>query len=257
LKCIVVKCGGSAIEKLSIDFFKSIQSLSDDGYHFVFVHGGGPAINALLEQYNLEPEFHNGLRITNEKVMEITEMVLSGQTNRQLVRLLERHKLRAIGLNGSDARMLNADFINKSELGYVGKITSVNPRLIFQLLLEQFVPVITPIAAFNDGMVLNINADYAAAAIAKAVNADKCLFVTDVDGIMVNGSLIASIDEIQIAALIAEGHIKGGMIPKVNSAVTALNEGVPEVAIVSAQNSFYHKGKWKGTSITKRETVEN
>lgn len=255
MKCIVVKCGGNAIEKLSTDFFKSLLSLMDEGYHVVFVHGGGPAINEMLHLYNVEPQFHDGLRITDQKTMEITEMVLAGQTNRRLVRMLEQNRLKGIGLHGSDAGMLAADFINQSDFGYVGKIISVNPRLIFRLLNEQYVPVITPIAAFNDGTVLNVNADYAAVAIAKALNALKCLFVTDVDGVLVDGSLLASTDEREIETLIAEGHITGGMIPKVKSALSALKEGIPEVMIVSAQNTLYHGGKWRGTAISKRETV--
>jgi acetylglutamate kinase len=248
-KKIIIKCGGSVLDELSSAFFESIHSLIKHGYEPVIVHGGGPAINAMLELYQIEPKFHNGLRVTCEKTMEVVEMVLSGKTNRQLVNLLEENGLNAIGLNGSDGKCLVADYINKAELGLVGYITMVNGSVIEKLTEEGLIPVITPVAVSSEGSRLNINADYAAAAVAKALGAERCLFVTNVDGIMIDGNLVAEASVSDIKTYISEGHIYGGMIPKVESAVSVLEKGIDKVMIVSGTKTFYQGGAWSGTSI--------
>lgn len=257
MKTIVLKCGGSVLDELSPAFFDGLRSLMEDGYMPVLVHGGGPAINSMLGLYQIPSKFHNGLRVTCEKTMEVVEMVLSGQTNRQLVRLLECNDLPAIGLNGSDGKCLQAEYINKEELGYVGQITKVNNRMIEKLLEDRLIPVITPIAASFDGSGsrMNVNADYAAAAVAKALNAERCLFVTNVDGILVENQLVKEATESDIKTYIADGHIYGGMIPKVESALSVLGNGIEKVMIVSGKKAFYQSGAWAGTAITSKERV--
>jgi acetylglutamate kinase len=257
MKTIVLKCGGSVLDELSPAFFDGLRSLMEDGYMPVLVHGGGPAINSMLSLYQIPSKFQNGLRVTCEKTMEVVEMVLSGQTNRQLVRLLEHHDLTAVGLNGSDGKCLQAEYINKEELGFVGQITAVNKKMIEKLLVDRIIPVITPIAASMEetGARMNVNADYAAAAVAKALNAERCLFVTNVDGILVEGQLVEEATESDIQSFIAEGHIYGGMIPKVESALSVLGNGIEKVMIVSGKKAFYQSGIWTGTAITSKERV--
>jgi acetylglutamate kinase len=256
MKTIVIKCGGSVLDELSPDFFDALHSLKNDGYNPVIVHGGGPAINAMLELYKIDSKFHNGLRVTCEKTMEVVELVLSGKTNRQLVSLLTEGGLNAIGLNGSDGGCLVADFINKEELGFVGTVTMVNKELINKLIESELIPVITPIGASEDGDRLNINADYAAAAVAKALGSERCLFVTNVDGILVEGELIEETSASEIQEYIASGHIYGGMIPKVESALSVLDKGINRVMIVSGKKGFYHNKEWSGTAITNKERVK-
>ena len=255
MKTIVIKCGGSVLEELSEGFFKSIQSLIDDGYQPVVVHGGGLAINKMLELHQIEPNFHNGLRVTCEKTMEVVEMVLSGKTNRMLVSLFERYGMAAIGLNGSDGKCLVADYIDKAELGLVGHVTMVNTTVIRKLANDRLIPVMTPVGISHDGSRLNINADYAAAAVAKALDAERCLFVTNVDGLMIEGNLIHEAGEDEIKNWIAAGDIYGGMIPKVESALSVLQKDIDTVMIVPGNNGFYSEGKWKGTAIVKKAEV--
>ncbi|WP_121609606.1 acetylglutamate kinase [Mesobacillus foraminis] len=257
MKTIVLKCGGSVLDELSPAFFDGLRSLMEDGYMPVLVHGGGPAINSMLSLYQIPSKFQNGLRVTCEKTMEVVEMVLSGQTNRQLVRLFEHHDLTAVGLNGSDGKCLQAEYINKEELGFVGQITAVNKKMIEKLLVDRIIPVITPIAASMEetGARMNVNADYAAAAVAKALNAERCLFVTNVDGILVEGQLVEEATESDIQSFISDGHIYGGMIPKVESALSVLGNGIEKVMIVSGKKSFYQSGIWTGTAITSKERV--
>src|SRR3954470_24353778 len=171
MKKIVIKCGGSILDELTSDFFSSLKQLQERGYQLIFVHGGGPDINNMLSMYQVEPEFYNGLRKTTEKTLEVVELVLSGQTNRKLVQKLTENGFQAIGLNGSDGGCLQADFIDQESLGVVGEIIEVNDKLITILLQEGLIPVVTPIAVNKNGQKLNINADYAAAAVANAVGA--------------------------------------------------------------------------------------
>lgn len=255
MKIVVVKCGGSVLDELAPGFFLSLQELEKQGYKLVFVHGGGPDINDMLALFNVEPEFVKGLRKTTSETMKIVEMTLSGSTNRKMVSLLERNGFKALGLNGSDGKLLTADYINKEELGFVGEIKSVNVDLLSLLINENIIPVITPIAISEKGEKLNINADYAAAAVAKSLNADQCLFVTNVDGVLIEGSLVSNLSENQINTYIESGEISGGMIPKVQSALAAVEKGVESVMIVSGKNQFYKTREWRGTCISKREPM--
>jgi acetylglutamate kinase len=255
LKIIVIKCGGSVLEELTNDFFNSLKELMEKGFYPVIVHGGGPAINSMLDLNEIPAQFINGLRVTCEKTMKIVEMVLSGQTNRQLCDMLMKQGFNALGINGSDGSCLQADYIDQSKLGYVGTITNVNTDLIMMAIEHGYIPVITPIAAAADGNKLNINGDYAAASIAKAVKAERCAFVTNVEGILIGGQLISEVTDREIDRYIADGSIYGGMIPKVKSAMSAVAEGVNTVMIISGKKEFYKNHSWHGTVIAAEERM--
>ncbi|KAB2337192.1 acetylglutamate kinase [Cytobacillus depressus] len=255
MKTIVIKCGGSVMDKLTPSFFASVKELEKQGYQFVFVHGGGPDINKMLDLFHVPHEFEQGLRKTTAQAMEIVEMVLSGQTNRKLVALMHKNGLKAIGLNGSDGEVLQGEFLDQEKLGFVGEIADVNVAVINMLLQEHNIPAITPIAITKDGTKLNINADFAAAAVANALNADHCIFVTDVDGIMIDGKLLPQTDAMEIEKYIEDGKITGGMIPKVKSAVATIEKGLQSVMIVSGLKSFLKGKEWIGTEITAKERI--
>lgn len=253
---IVIKCGGSILDELTSDFFKALKNLQEQGNQLIFVHGGGPDINKMLSMYDVEPEFHNGLRKTTVQTLEIAELVLSGLTNRKLTQKLTENGFQAIGINGSDADCLQADYVDKETLGYVGEITTVNNRIISMIMQEQIIPVLTPIAIHESGQKLNVNADYAAAAVAQSIGADQCIFVTDVKGIMVDQSVVDSLEKKEVEKLIENGTIYGGMIPKVTSAISALDKGLSSVMIVSGTSTFYDGENWKGTKIIEKEGDE-
>lgn len=253
MKIVVIKCGGSVLEELSDSFFTSLRNLMKDGYKPVLVHGGGPAINRMLTLLNVDVEFHNGLRKTSKQVLQTVELVLSGQTNRQLVKLLSDKQFDAVGVNGSDGKLLIGKLINKELLGYVGEITSVNQEMIKLFLDKDLIPVLTPIAVSEEGDKLNINADHAASAVAKALQAERCLFVTNVSGVLVDGECLPQLTLGEMRELIDTGKIYGGMIPKVQSAASVVKEGGKGVTIVSGTQVFYEEKKWLGTNIVMEE----
>lgn len=255
MKVIVIKCGGSTIDELSTSFFHSLLEMKRNGYVPVFVHGGGPDINEMLELQQIRSEFYEGLRKTTKEVLHVVEMVLVGKTNRKLSGQLKKFGFNSIGINGSDGNCLQGRFINKQQLGFVGDITSVNKEFILSFVEKGFVPVITPIAMTRDGQKLNINADYAAAAVATALQAEQCLFVTDVPGIIVNQTVIKTVSVEEIYDYIKNGTITGGMIPKVKSAISALEKGLSSARIVSGKSSVYANQQFLGTKISKKERV--
>ncbi|QED47215.1 acetylglutamate kinase [Cytobacillus dafuensis] len=255
MKTILIKCGGSVMDKLAPTFFESLKELESNGYQLVFVHGGGSDINRMLDLFQVPHEFVDGLRKTTAKAMEIVEMVLSGHTNRKLVSNLESKGLKAFGLNGSDSKFLQGRFIDRERLGFVGEVVKINLRIVSLLLREKYIPVITPIAITENGIKLNINADFAAAAIANALQVDKCIFVTDVDGIMIDGKLIQQTDIAEVQRYITEEKITGGMIPKVKSAIDAIEKGLHSVMIVSGEKKFFEGSEWSGTEIHAKERV--
>ncbi|HZG71459.1 MAG TPA: acetylglutamate kinase [Chondromyces sp.] len=255
MKTAVVKCGGSVINELSDSFFQSMKEMLENGYSIVFVHGGGPEINEMLETFQVNSEFKNGLRVTSKEVLEVAELTLAGRTNRKLVRMLEQHGLPAVGLHSSDSGLIEADFIDQENLGFVGDVTKVNSQLIDTLCSQGFLPVLTPIASGPDGLVLNVNADHAASAVANALKAERFLMVTDVDGVLHNGQLMEKLTEKEVKSLIDSGVIHGGMIPKVNSALKAFSEHVQHVHIVPGKKSFYKDGTWYGTEFTKEGVI--
>jgi acetylglutamate kinase len=255
MRILVIKCGGSIIEELSPSFFKSIKELQNRGYQLVFVHGGGPDINEMLTKYDIEPVFENGLRKTTDEVLDIVELMLSGKSNRNLVHKLEANGIKAVGLNGSDGKLLTGEFIDEATLGAVGEIKHVNIELLELLLENGICPVLTPISITESGKKLNVNADMAAGAVAKALNAEMCLFVTDVKGVLKDDNILEELSETQIQNLINEGSIHGGMIPKVNTALSVLKKGIHEVMIVSGKDSFYKNEQFIGTKFVCEEEV--
>ena len=237
------------LDELSPSFFESLMELKNDGYQLVFVHGGGPDINQQLEMHQIPRNFENGLRKTSAEALEIVEMVLAGKSNRKLTRKLDSYGFRAFGVNGSDGAFLHGDFIDKEHLGYVGHITEVNTDVLAMLLRENYTPVITPIAITNDGVKLNVNADFAAAAIAHALSVEHFLFVTDVKGIVIDEELIVQLDKEEIEGYISTEKITGGMVPKVKSCIAAIEKGLQSVRIVSGKEPFFVSGEWIGTEI--------
>ncbi len=255
MKTLVIKCGGSIIDELSESFFESIKELQSRGWRMVFVHGGGPDINAMLEQSNITPIFENGLRKTTAEVMEIVELMLSGKSNRSLVHKLESHDIKAIGLNGSDGKMLIGSYIDESVLGAVGEIEKIDTDLLEVLLQKGICPVLTPISITESGQKLNVNADMAAGAVAKALGAQMCLFVTDVKGVLKEGNLLSQLTATETKEMIKEGTIYGGMIPKVTTALSVLEKSIPEVMIVSGKSCFYDNNDFIGTKFVTQEGV--
>lgn len=256
MSVLVIKCGGSIIDELSEAFFESVTQLQSEGYQIVFVHGGGPDINSMLDKMGIQPVFENGLRKTTDEVLEVVELMLAGKSNRSIVHKLEQHGIRAVGLNGSDAGMLTGDFIDQQALGAVGEITQVNSEILEWMLGKGICPVLTPISSTTDGHTLNVNADMAAGAVAKALKAEKCLFITDVKGVLKDHHLIEELSEEEANLLIEEGTVYGGMIPKVNTALSVLNQGIEEVMIVSGKDRFYDQNQFIGTKFLKKAGVQ-
>ncbi|MFS0782900.1 acetylglutamate kinase [Bacillus sp. 1P06AnD] len=257
MKILLLKLGGSILDELDDSFFASLQDLQREGYRLIFVHGGGPDINQMLETLHIIPEFHDGLRKTTSDVLDVVELVLSGKTNRSLVGLLNQHGFNAIGLHGSDAGLLKGRHIDKESLGEVGEITSVNSELIKNVLDMGLVPVLTPLAVSEWGTTLNVNADMAAGAVARALDADSCVFVTDVKGVLHEGKLIESLTAEEVERLIREKVILGGMIPKVQTALKALETGIRQVRIVNGKDAFFSKGNWIGTTFSEKAGMQS
>ncbi|MFM1651304.1 acetylglutamate kinase [Brevibacillus sp. B_LB10_24] len=233
---LVIKCGGSTMEQLPADFFQAMSELQQTGHQLVIVHGGGPAINAMLEKVQITPRFVDGLRYTCEATLEVVEMVLSGSINKQLVRRISQSGGKAWGMSGVDGGLITARQTERP-LGLVGEIVHVESAMLKHLLELGYIPVVAPLAASADGQnVYNCNADVAAGAVAAALGADKLLMVTDVPGICLpqaDGEMQvkSETDPAEINQLIEKGIIYGGMIPKVQSAVDALQQGVGQVVI--------------------------
>lgn len=187
-------------------------------------------------------------------MLDVVEMVLNGKVNKTLVSLLQTNGIRAVGLSGVDDRLLQAKPIDVQTLGYVGEVVHVHTKMLHMLLRHGYVPVIAPIGVDERGQTYNINADTAASAIAQALSADKLVFVTDVAGILKNGEVVKEATAQTVEAMMADGTISGGMIPKVKAALHALHS-VEEVAIVSGKASFYKEGTWHGTMMKKEVYV--
>ena len=244
-KTVVVKYGGNAMlnEDLKIAVMKDIVLLSTIGIRVVLVHGGGPEINKMLDRVGKESRFINGLRYTDEETMEIVEMVLSGKLNKDIVKIILQEGGRAVGLSGVDSGLLCAKKIEKDgvDLGFVGEVTQVHPEILNSLLQENFIPVVSTIASgeAGDSHFYNINADTAAAKIAVALKAEKFVQLTNVPGILKDtndpNSLIPRIPMPNIDALMKDGIIEGGMIPKVECCMIALKGGVPRTHIIDGR----------------------
>ncbi len=242
-KTIVIKYGGSAMTDalLKEKTIEDIVLMKLVGMKPVIVHGGGPAINSMLKKTGVNSSFHNGLRITDGETMEITEMVLSGKVNKEIVGLFQQHGINAAGISGKDGNTLVAGKlrIDGTDIGLVGEVYDVNTELLTVLMDNNFIPVIAPVSSDKDGKTLNINADNAASAIASGLEAEKLIYLTDTPGIMRDledsTSLISTLDVKQAAELIKEGIISRGMIPKVEYSSEAVRNGVKSVHIIDGR----------------------
>lgn len=239
-KIFVVKYGGAAQidENLKNDFARDLVLLQLVGIKLVIVHGGGNKISSFLEALNLQSEFIDGLRLTDQKTMEIVEMTLSGLINKEIVSLLNKHGARAIGLSGKDDNMLIAKSLNDGKYGFVGEITNVNEKIILNLLENGLIPVIAPIATSKDYKSFNINADLCAAEIAIKLNAKKVIFLSDIQGVLdKEGNLINKLDEKLIQKYKEDGTIIGGMIPKIDACLRCIKNKVEAAHIINGKLS--------------------
>ena len=237
---IVVKFGGNAMvdDQLAAQFAEDVVLMHSVGIRPVVVHGGGPQIGALMDRLGIQSEFRDGLRVTDAETLDVARMVLVGKVNRDIVSSINRHGSLAVGLSGEDAGLIRAAARNP-ELGFVGDVESVNPAIIERLLAEDLIPVVSTIGADLSGQAYNINADTVAAAVAGALEAERILYLTDVEGLLADvddpSSRISRIDLSGLAALIDNGAIIGGMIPKVQACVDAVEAGVGSAHMVDGR----------------------
>ena len=230
---MVVKLGGSTLEGLNEAFFRNFKALQDEGYELIITHGGGPAINRELKKAEIESHTVNGLRVTSEEMIDIVQSTLIGKVNPALVHQLNAAGITAVGLNGFDGELLKSTYLDRDVYGYVGEVEKVNIQLLDSLTTAGIVPVVACIGFAEGGQALNINGDTVASEIALAVHAESLLLVTDVAGIRIHDEYQAQVTEADITGWIEEGHIYGGMIPKVQGAVACLHAGIPTVQIVN------------------------
>ncbi|MBQ9964642.1 MAG: acetylglutamate kinase [Clostridia bacterium] len=237
---VVVKYGGNAMinEELKKEVMQDIVLLWLTGVKVVLVHGGGPEISEMMSRLDKKPEFIDGLRVTDKETVDIVQMVLAGKVNKSLVNLLEMTGAKAMGISGIDGRLIEATFKNE-QLGFVGNITNVNIDPVLDLLEKGYIPVISTIACDESGNVYNINGDTAAAHIAGALSAERLIMMTDIAGVLRDkddpSTLIPEITVQEAKALYDEGVISGGMIPKVDCCIEALNRGVNNVIIMDGR----------------------
>lgn len=242
-KTVVIKYGGHAMtdENLRLSFAKDMALLKLVGINPVIVHGGGPQIEELLVQLGIKSEFINGMRVTDTATMEIVEMVLTGKVNKEIVNNIHLAGGKAVGISGKDAGLIIAGKMyhdekgEKVDIGLVGVVEKVNPEIISLLEKDRFIPVIAPIGSDAAGVTYNINADIAAGKIAEALRAEKFILLTDIEGVMINGSLVSSMSSDEVTGHIKSGQIKGGMIPKVNCCVEAVKNGVKKAHIIDGR----------------------
>lgn len=239
-KTIVIKYGGSAqtSPELQEKFAEDIVLLSLVGIKPVIVHGGGARISELLEKLEIKSEFVDGHRVTSKETMRIVEMVLSGEINKNITSLLNHHGAKAIGISGKDSSIIKALPKEGGKFGYTGVVTDINAEMINNLLDQGFIPVIAPIAdsAEPNHPGFNINADAAASKIASALNAQKVLFLTDTVGVLnKEGKLLTSLDKDEVEAYKKDETIAGGMIPKVDSCIEAIHDGVNKAHIIDGR----------------------
>ncbi len=247
-KTLVIKYGGAAMikEDLKESFARDIVLLKYLGIHPIIVHGGGPEINQILDILKLPVKFIRGHRVTDEKTMEVVEMVLSGKLNKQIVSLINSKGGNAVGISGRDGKLAVGEIqkietkdesgkIELVDVGFVGKITKINKSFLQSLLDANIIPVISPVAEDINGQALNINADTMAGAIAGALGAEKLILLTDTQGIHISGQLATSLNEMQVQEYIQSGDISGGMIPKVECCLDAIQNGVKKTHIIDGR----------------------
>ncbi len=234
----VIKYGGAAMEEetLKKEFAKDVVLLKYVGINPVIIHGGGPKIGKTLSDLQIPTTFVDGLRVTDEKTLEVVEMVLSGHINKEIVKNINDMGGKAIGLSGKDGRLLVAKRVEGKDLGLVGEIVEVDVAIIKDINRHGYIPVIAPLADGIDGKSYNINADTAAGSIAKALGADKLILLTDVEGVLdKDGKLFSSLIQDEVEKLIEKRTISGGMIPKVECCLDALKGGVKETHIIDGR----------------------
>ena len=234
---VVIKLGGHAMgsDEAMHSFARDVVLMRQVGLNPVVVHGGGPMINELLDKLAIKSEFVNGKRVTDKATMDVVEMVLSGQVNNRLVQAISDEGGKAVGLSGKDARLVVCEQTDPA-LGYVGTPIAVDPTILRDLHAADAIPVIAPLGMGRDGETFNMNGDTAAGAIAGALKADRLLLLTDVEGVKdKSGHVLTEIDPAIIPELIADGTIAGGMIPKTETALSAMNDGVRAVVILDGR----------------------
>ncbi|MDJ0858985.1 MAG: acetylglutamate kinase [Dinoroseobacter sp.] len=234
---VVVKFGGNAMGDIEdmASFARDIVLMRQVGVNPVVVHGGGPMINEMLERLDIQSEFVLGKRVTDEKTVEVVEMVLSGRVNKRIVQAINDEGGRAVGLSGKDANMIVCDPADPA-LGFVGDPVEVTPDTILQLLKAEIIPVIAPIGTGREGETYNINGDTVAGAIAAALKADRLLLLTDVPGVKdASGEVVTELTIEHIEQLTEQGVIAGGMIPKTETCVTAIKDGVRAAVILDGR----------------------
>ena len=268
-KKIVVKYGGSAMldEELKQNVIKDVALLKLIGLKPIIVHGGGKEISKWVEMIGKEPEFVNGLRVTDKETMEIAEMVLS-KVNKGLVQMMQKLGLNAVGISGKDAGLMTVTkkFPGGKDIGYVGEVKSVNSAILDTLIENDFIPVIAPIGSSEDFESYNINADDAACAVAKAISAEKLVFLTDIEGVFIDpndrSTLISEMDISEAKSFIEKGIVGGGMLPKLTNCIDAIENGVSRVHVLDGRvqhclllEFFTEKGI--GTAILKEPLFQN
>ena len=256
-KTIVIKYGGSAMinEIIRETVIQDIVLMKLIGINVVIVHGGGPEINKMLKQIGKESEFVNGLRVTDAETMDIVQMILAGKVNKDIVGYIQKNGLKAVGICGLDGGLLKTEKLmpDGADIGFVGKISEIDTSILETLIEKDFIPVISSIGTDENNNSYNINADDAAAAIAAKLNAQKLIFLTDVEGVLTDledkTSLISSIGISDISSLIENKTISGGMIPKIKCCKKAVQDGVKSVHILDGRvehsillEIFTHKG---------------
>ncbi len=241
-KIIVVKYGGSAMvdEKLKRQVIQDVTLLKLVGFKPIIVHGGGKEISSWVEKAGMKAEFVGGLRKTDAATMEIAEMVLN-KVNKSLVQMVQELGVLAVGISGKDGGLLKVEkkLLDGQDIGFVGEITEVNPKILYDLLEKDFLPIVCPIGLDGEFNSYNINADDAACAVARAVSAEKLAFLTDIEGVyrdpQKKETLISELTVSEARALIADGFIGGGMLPKLNNCIDAIENGVSRVHILDGR----------------------
>lgn len=241
-KIIVVKYGGSAMvdENLKKSVIQDVTLLKLVGFKPIIVHGGGKEISSWVNKVGMEPKFINGLRVTDDATMEIAEMVL-GRVGKSLVTMVQELGVKAISISGKDGGLLQVEkkYSDGKDIGYVGDIKNVNPSILFDLLEKDFLPIVCPIGLDDEFKSYNINADDAACAIARAVSAEKLAFLTDIEGVYRNpddkSTLISELTVPEAKELLKSGNIGGGMLPKLNNCIDAVENGVSRVHILDGR----------------------
>jgi acetylglutamate kinase len=239
-KTVVIKYGGHAMEKPSLAelFAQDVVLMRLVGMSPVVVHGGGPQISDLMRRLGKEPEFVDGLRVTDAETVDIVRMALVGKVNREIVASLNQHGSSAVGLSGEDAGLITVG-PRSEKLGFVGDIRRIDPSILERLIREELIPVVATVGVDDAGQAYNVNADTVAGAIAEALHAEKLVYLTNVSGLYTDladeGSLISRVEVDRLAALVDDGRVSEGMIPKVRSCVEAVKSGVTRAHILDGR----------------------